>query len=861
MIVGSPTKLNLIPSGVMPVVYINQGDAGYDKEFLVYNGDSPYNVPAGVSATIRGKKADGYGVTEAAALTEGSNLVTVTITEQMVAAAGENVYELVFVDTDGLRIATINMVWAVKADALGDAVISESDLDYATYVMNELQSVAVVNVLAKQTQAALEAEVAARSAADTTLQNNINAEATARAAADTTLQNNITSEATTRAAQDASLQTQINQIVAPTGTAPSAAEVQDARIGADGVTYTSLGLAIRTNDQETRNDLIDNNVSNLLEYIAKTNNSSVGVNYTWSGNECIVAGTSTGTSYNTIFNNQNGFPKGVLPGGSYIGLIEGSTGKTNIAVYSWKNGALTQLAVTPTPVAFTIPEDATGLIIRVLVWGNVTVNETVKPKFLTGITGKMMSEKISALEPIAVKAILNEGTVAATGYTDANDITTSGICFCSSIGGAPDINNVPFFPCWIQTIGSDATHSYFMFQVAYPYDPTKTMKYRVKQGTWSEWSGLGATTTTIQQSVSQDTYNNEYNITTSPTITTDANGWLQPVDTNTASETGKTDMTGAIMSMLTETGYCHLAPGIYYVSGSINMPAGSMLEGCGKDTIIRLLQSTTSGYIVRMHTQSTLKNVCLSGGYAQGSIADGNIGGRIGVSYIGNRDGSDPSITPSTCTCCMIEGCWFENLDSGIYGYNAGGGLQEGLICNNCYITRCKAGINLAYWTEYCKFTNIITFQCYYACINNGGNNVFTACTFHGVIGFLIDNSSGTLQNAAHGTVNGCTFNHIDNMNHPETLGNGCGIKVINVLAGFVFANCQLWYGRVHVENSKGIQFSGCELGGSNPIIETSGVYMVFFNDCLFSKTPTLDVNSPATFNDCYTYDSIEVTN
>lgn len=257
MVVGSPTKLNLIPSGVMPVVYINQGDAGYDKEFLIYNGDSPYNVPAGVSATIRGKKADGYGVTEAAALTTGSNLVTVTITEQMVAAAGANLYELVFVDTDGLRIATINMVWAVKADALGDTVISDSDLDYATTVMNTLQSVqAFKNQLDTNTDG-LAAETAARIAAD-------DAERTARIAADNTLQANINAEASTRIAQDAVLQAEINQLVAPSGSAPSAAEVQNARIGVDGTVYDTLGNAIRGQVTDLKSAL--NDVESYLGY-------------------------------------------------------------------------------------------------------------------------------------------------------------------------------------------------------------------------------------------------------------------------------------------------------------------------------------------------------------------------------------------------------------------------------------------------------------------------------------------------------------------------------------------------------------------------------------------------------------------
>lgn len=256
MIVGSPIKLNLIPSGVMPVVYINQSDAGYDKEFLIYNGDSPYNIPAGVSATIRGKKSDGYGVTEAAVLTTGSNLVTVTVTEQMVAAEGTNLYELVFVDTGGLRVATINMVWAVKADALGDAVISDSDLDYASQVLNQLQGVsAFKNQLDINTQN-IATETLNRESADTALQRNIEIEAATRQASDSNLQSNLNIETNNRATADANLQAQINNIIAPSGSAPSAAEVENARIGINNITYSTLGEAIR-NQVEALNVMAD----------------------------------------------------------------------------------------------------------------------------------------------------------------------------------------------------------------------------------------------------------------------------------------------------------------------------------------------------------------------------------------------------------------------------------------------------------------------------------------------------------------------------------------------------------------------------------------------------------------------------
>lgn len=142
MVVGSPIVLNLIPGGVMPVIMINETDKGYQKEFLIYNGNTPYNVPGNVSATIRGTKRDGLGVTEAATVTAGSNVVRITVTEQMTAVPGENIFELVFVDTNGLRVATINFIMRVERSALNaNTVISESDIAYSEQVLNQLQGV------------------------------------------------------------------------------------------------------------------------------------------------------------------------------------------------------------------------------------------------------------------------------------------------------------------------------------------------------------------------------------------------------------------------------------------------------------------------------------------------------------------------------------------------------------------------------------------------------------------------------------------------------------------------------------------------------------------------------------------------
>lgn len=68
---------------------------------------------------------------------------------------------------------------------------------------------------------------------------------------------NIASEISARQSGDSSLQSQIDQLVAPTGEAPNPAEIENARIGDDGVTYDTLGNAIRTQFSDVKDDLND----------------------------------------------------------------------------------------------------------------------------------------------------------------------------------------------------------------------------------------------------------------------------------------------------------------------------------------------------------------------------------------------------------------------------------------------------------------------------------------------------------------------------------------------------------------------------------------------------------------------------
>ena len=74
---------------------------------------------------------------------------------------------------------------------------------------------------------------------------------------------NIASEISARQTTDSSLQSQIDQLVAPTGEAPTPAEIENARIGDDGVTYDTLGNAIRGQFSDLKSEIsevLDDNI-------------------------------------------------------------------------------------------------------------------------------------------------------------------------------------------------------------------------------------------------------------------------------------------------------------------------------------------------------------------------------------------------------------------------------------------------------------------------------------------------------------------------------------------------------------------------------------------------------------------------
>ncbi|MBQ3074646.1 MAG: hypothetical protein IJC26_01135 [Clostridia bacterium] len=245
-----------------------------------------------------------------------------------------------------------------------------------------------------------------------------------------------------------------------------------------------------------------------------------------------------------------------------------------------------------------------------------------------------------------------------------------------------------------------------------------------------------------------------------------------------------------------------------------------------------------------MGESSRVENLSMAG-----SLEDlgrpASVGTRHGLGFVGD-------CTPKTRTPQIKYG-----IASSLHIYNfSGGGVtcdSTGFSCNSSLsatdlrIHCCGVGINIPFFSEYHKFTNALCTRNLYGCINNGGNNVFTACSFDGnKTGFLIDNRDKAACNNSHGTALACTFNHSDS-------NAGIGIQVLGASHGYVFSACQLFFSQIVVEDSLGVQFVDLNCGRDEKITVRGGG-MVRFSGCSFSKPPivTIEENPYVRWENCY---------
>lgn len=154
------TNLNVVPSGVRPVIHCSQYDNNLSAiRFKLYKENTEFVIPTGAAVIINGYKPDNTGFSYAASAISG-NVATINVTQQMTAIAGDVLCEL-RVRTENQIIGTLNFVLRVEpAPLTDDSVLSETDIPLIE------QAVDIAANLAEYIQATYDNAAAAKASAE-----------------------------------------------------------------------------------------------------------------------------------------------------------------------------------------------------------------------------------------------------------------------------------------------------------------------------------------------------------------------------------------------------------------------------------------------------------------------------------------------------------------------------------------------------------------------------------------------------------------------------------------------------------------------------------------------------------------------
>lgn len=446
-----------------------------------------------------------------------------------------------------------------------------------------------------------------------------------------------------------------------------------------------------------------------------------------------------------------------------------------------------------------------------------------------------------------------------TSFTSCNDVNRNCVIVVSTNEqSVPDLANFPYqSPGWLFT--KVAKNGNSILQYVFPWNDTNMPMYRnYRFGTWYPWHTFNNYGNTYNIENTFNEYSNTYNVTATPTITSDSNNYL-------ASTGDSTDRTSDIITMLTQTGTCHLGVGVFYVH-NLEMPEGTSIIGSGTATKV-ILSGTSAGYAIKMMSECSVQDLSISG-VASGTInltdifdsnLDPSYAIRHGIlwQWEFTRQQAGEQVTGHTPTRGLVSNVRINGFTGGaITCYDTGEPTNSGIECSNVYIWNCNVGINIEYYSEFNKFTNVTSTHGYYGAVNNGGSNCFTNCNFcRNVIGMLFDASINGAPNNTHASASDCIIGHIG-----DPMNTGIGIKIVGCKNGYNFTGIQLFYASIYIEDSSGIVFDNCNFGKDYfndhryDKITILGGGSILFANSMFENDPVINVtsNTKTHFINCY---------
>ena len=230
--------------------------------------------------------------------------------------------------------------------------------------------------------------------------------------------------------------------------------------------------------------------------------------------------------------------------------------------------------------------------------------------------------------------------------------------------------------------------------------------------------------------------------------------------------------------------------GTYVFSSTINVPSDVSLIGSTK-TVFKAASEASPAILMSLNGSDNvfISHLTFDGGMTSKPAEEG---AQTGVSIV-------------SCRSVNIENVEFVGWSKqGLYSktMSSYGEEEEGKFYKHMQITNCRFYFNYCgnyfdYRCEYTQMLNCVWGENYIGTVNCGGNNSYVSCQWNANnTGFKMENDG---SNPAHGGCNGCTFNHNDNQ----------AIQIDDCVNGWTFEGCQIFYGKIVLNESKGVIFNG----------------------------------------------------
>ena len=363
-------KISLSQEFYSDVVYLSQYDEDYPLIFTVFDKYAKANSINGCTAELTGLRPDGMGFTYTA--TAVGHTVSFTIDGMLTGLAGRHTGEIIFYKDTTKRMGTANIQIVVEPAARPDGTI-DGDVERCQEIAAEVQEI-VDNAYDAIYQEGEAWATGKRGGVDV-------------GSDDDTYHNN-------------------------------------AKYYAESISGVTSQVGQNTADISVLNthltaELISGNAFDILRFCNHVSEEHRYVTFTWNSDNtsCVVSGTASGgAAFDTFFNGANSFPKGMQAGGTY--RLKHSATNVKFQAYAYINGVIDTtniLASITADKVFTVPSNATGILLRLAVSEGATASETVSPKLFTdALTNAELTASYNDF-----KTSISERIDADNGITDA----------------------------------------------------------------------------------------------------------------------------------------------------------------------------------------------------------------------------------------------------------------------------------------------------------------------------------------------------------------------------------------------------------------------------------------------------------